>query len=339
MFLAAIWMLGCWIPTTSAQPWGHTASPAIESRLWLISTREAPSSLPPRTDVAALRYWYFQEGLGWSETTLAEFTLSSDPRQITVFWIHGNRIDVDDVMPQAVALLKRLDQMAEPGTSFRLVAWSWPSGRIPGPLTDVRTKARRSECQSIYLAEVAARLPGNVPVSMIGFSYGARLMSGALHLLGGGSLDGVVLQVPQVDPMVPLRRAIMLAAALDDDWLLPGRRNGNALLAVNQMIVIANPLDPVLRLYPWLYPGRDNRQALGAVGLASPWQLPDRDRIYQIDASAALGRVHSFQYVLGSDQILARITPFALFENGVSVAARLAPPRGSLSLVDQSRRD
>ncbi len=315
---SADWSVSRWPSTTGDR--AAIASPAMRpsardrgSRLWVVSTREAPNAVPPPVGAEALRYWRHEPRVGWFDASLRELVVTSDPSRPTVVWVHGNRIDVDDVMPQAIDLLRQLDAHSG-GRSFRLVVWSWPSGRIPGPLADVRIKATRSECQSFYLGAVLAALPPETPIGLIGFSYGARLISGSLHLLGGGTIESVGLSMRPATAAATRRRAVLMAAALDDDWLLRGHRYERAIDAVQGMLVFANPADPVLRLYPLLYPGADNPQALGAVGLAAAPGAPERAKVYQIDAAAVLGPVHSFRRYIHAPQIIARTTNYVLFD-------------------------
>lgn len=299
-------------PSATGKPSaGERAS--VGNRLWVISTREAPNSAPPPVGVDALRYWRFDPHVGWLDSSLYEFIASSGRSQPTVVWVHGNRISVDDVMPQAIAWLKQLDRYAIPSHPFRLVAWSWPSGRIPGLLTDVRIKAARSDCQSFYLAGVIDSLPAETPLSLVGFSYGARLVASSLHLLGGGSIDGAALATSRRSHRSP-RRAVLMAAAFDNDWLLPGHHYQRSLDAVDQMLIFSNPRDPVLRFYPWLDLNATNPEALGITGLATDHLGPQREKLYQVNVSRILGATHNLQHYVNSPQIISRVAPYALFE-------------------------
>ena len=73
-------------------------------------------------------------------------------------------------------------------TPIRFVIWSWPSAQVRGQLRDVRTKANRTELAGYCLAWVLTHLPETQQVSLLGYSFGARIATGAMHLVGGGEL-------------------------------------------------------------------------------------------------------------------------------------------------------
>ena len=81
------------------------------------------------------------------------------------------------------------------------------------------------------------------PLSLWGHSFGARAVTGALHLLGGGQLCGHVL-----DERVHAERApaqvVLLAAALDNDWMMPGHFHGQALSQTSQLAAGQQRLRP-----------------------------------------------------------------------------------------------
>ncbi len=167
------------------------------------------------------------------------------------------------VLPQLTALAQ--------GRPFRFVIFSWPAERLDaGTRDDAQCKAVRSDAQSYYLAWLINHMHRGVPLDLIGFSFGARAVTGALELLGGGCVAGQVL--PDRTPGHTPIRAMLVAAALDSDWLLPAHRHGLALGQVERMLVSVNPLDRALHFYPRLY-GRGGPEALGSCGPDCPQQL------------------------------------------------------------------
>jgi hypothetical protein len=180
--------------------------------------------------------------------------------------------------------------------AFRFVIWSWPSEFIVGPLRDVREKAIRSDEQACSLAWLVSHMAPDTPVSMIGYSYGSRLVCGAGHLLGGGRLAGRAL--PVVVPRTAMR-AVLIAASMDNDSLQPGQRNGQALTQLEQVLVVVNAYDPALRWYPMMYapPGPDALGHAGAAGAAT-------NRIVHLDLSQSLGRVHDVKAYLACPSLI-----------------------------------
>jgi hypothetical protein len=101
-------------------------------------------------------------------------------------------------------------------------------------------------------------------------------------------------------------RAVLMTAALDNDWLLPGRFHGRALSQVDRMLLLNNPCDRALKWYPWIDRCR-KPQALGRFGVASHSALgDDRRKIAQRDAGHLLGKVHDFNRYLACPTLMAQ---------------------------------
>jgi hypothetical protein len=202
------------------------------------------------------------------------------------------------------------------------VIWSWPSTQIDGPLKDVRYKAGVSDRHAWHLAWLVDQMHPDVPISVVGYSYGARLIGGALHLLGGGHLVGYELAHRRHPARLPLR-AVLLAGALDSHALLPHGRNHRALSQVEKVLVTVNSRDPVLHHYP-LLPGlfQKGPPALGYTGFYAASLGHERGKITQWNVSVYVGKDHDWQRYLYSPAILARLRHCALLPEGVT---HLAP--------------
>jgi hypothetical protein len=187
-----------------------------------------------------------------------------------------------------------------------LIAVSWPADRIGRrPRPDAQTKAKRSEAHGLYLAWLIDQINPDVSVGLFGSSYGPRLITAALHHLGGGSIDGRGLRARLNPNRKPVRIALA-AAALDAHWLQPGQRHGQALTQVENALILINPKDRLLRWYPRLY-GRHGPQALGYVGLRSYRCLAAPDRVAQQNVSGQIGVAHSWKAYEGSPSMMARM--------------------------------
>ena len=85
----------------------------------------------------------------------------------------------------------------------------------------------------------------------MGYSFGARISTGTLHLLGGGSINGRSLPLEPAPNRAP-RRAVLLAAAVGRDALAPGHRHSDRRLGqVDRMVITVNPRDRVLAVLPF----------------------------------------------------------------------------------------
>ncbi len=83
---------------------------------------------------------------------------------------------------------------------------------------------------------------------MIGYSYGARIASGALHLLGGGDMSGLKLG-QRIHSERRSIRAVYIAAAFDATWMQPNGYHGQALSQIDQLMLLNNRGDPAMRFF------------------------------------------------------------------------------------------
>ena len=291
-----------------AESGGEPCVAGCGHELWIVSTRgladaECGCELPPFTPCVE-RYIC---GSGWVVSSLEDLVADQGGTQSTAVFVHGNDTDADE----AKALGKRLyDQLLAtrcPVPATRLVVWSWPSERVlRRRRPDVQVKACRTNVEGYYLAQFLDQLPGETHASLGGFSYGARVVTGGLHLLGGGTLAGRQL----ADHQHPDRRAtstILLGAAMNNDWLLPGRRHERALSQVDRMVILTNPADGVLHFYPYLW-GRGGTEALGVTGIPGAGRLgPDVAKVEQINVRPELHCRHGWQYYTGSPTVMSLV--------------------------------
>lgn len=284
---------------------GGPAAPgrAADSQLWLVSTRLLPHGPVHSSRRALPEISRYERPTAWRPASFDDLNASSDRNLPTVILVHGNDTDDATARSKGLALYQSLAQ--EAGAPLRLILWSWPADYIPGPLRqDARIKAERTEADSYYLARFIAALESTGPLRLLAYSLGARVATGALHLLGGGSLDSQNIDVAAYRELPPVR-VVLLAAAIDDDWLLPGRRHGRALEMVDRMVVLVNPHDRILRFYRLLGSGS---AALGVRGVASPASLgPHRRKFEQLNVNPIVGGQHAWSSYASSPQILGHL--------------------------------
>ena len=176
-------------------------------------------------------------------------------------------------------------------------------------------KARRSDTQSFYLASWLERLPKDTPVGLIGYSFGARVVGGALHLAEGGALLGRTSEGTLADEDRRPFRVMLVAGALDCEWLLPESRNGLAGRAVERMFITRNCCDPVLRLYPRMR-RCDSSSALGFAGPASPGRLRQSGLDFEVvPVECQVGRDHGWHTYLRSSAVRSRLAWYAFLDD------------------------
>ncbi len=279
-------------------------------QVWLVDIRQAPLCGDLEAGRPAIAYWRLGPDNAWQAADAAAFHAGDGPGTPTTIFIHGNRIDSDEAVEEAWRLYQHMLEQAA-GRPFRLVIWSWPSERaVRGIRADVLVKLDFSDAQAYYLARFLGGLRADVPVSLIGYSLGARVATDALVLLAGGSIADRCLPADAVARHAQHHprpyRMVLVAAASDADWFLPGHRDAAALALVERMLVTANPCDRVLRRYPRLY-GRGGPEAMGCVGPDCAPQPGGCDRIELIDLACSVGRPHDWYRYEAAPELVGRL--------------------------------
>jgi hypothetical protein len=227
----------------------------------------------------------------WQSSDLDSF-LSFDPSVPTIIFVHGNQITPSDAKSEGLMMYRTIILHGCDAPRIRFVIFSWPSSKVAGLLRDVREKAARTEPAGWHLAWLLDQMPAETPVGLVGFSFGARIITGGLHVLAGGSLQGLALS-EHVHPHRAPVNAVLIAAASNSYWLGDGSHHGLAMTQVNRMLFINNCADRAMRYYDLLTPGRGGPQAMGLRGptCISP---QDADKITNRDVSRYVGSQHEF---------------------------------------------
>ena len=285
--------------------------PRALDQLWLVSHRGLGCNVEQQ--VEELKVWRYDREKCWVRSDLAELQDADDGNLVTTIFAHGNRIDSCEAFTEGWDVYRTLVRCADE-RPVRFIIWSWPSAKIRGPIKDARIKACRTNLSAYYLAWFVDRLQPDEPVSLWGHSFGARIVTGALHLLGGGQLAGRRLVERAHEKRDPMH-VVLIAAALDSDWLLAGHAHDRAMSQVDRMLLVNNSCDALLKRYRLIDHRRSCRQALGYTGLSSCWMDSDAwSKIEQIDACCQVGRRHTLVGYLCVPRLMARMRNVLLFE-------------------------
>jgi hypothetical protein len=293
-----------------------------QDEIVVVSTRAVCGTCDPqslRTGITVERY-AMKDDVGyrcWQPSDFESF-LAFDPTVPTVIFVHGNQIDPRWAKLEGLELYRRMINCAGDGPPMRLVILSWPSSTISGGLLrNVRVKAARTDSVGCQLAWLVDQMPTETQVTLVGFSLGARVITGGLHILAGGSLGHLSL-TERVEPDRAPMNAVLMAAALHSNWLGEGQYHGLAMTQVSQMLLINNRRDPAMRFYHIAFPGRP--KALGYCGptYIAPWQ---RSKIDMRDVSRYTSQHDLYQY-LCVPGVPAQIAEYSL-----------AAPQGALKVA------
>ena len=193
---------------------------------WIVSSRNCNGKIAPRDAGCCLSFYHRTSDQCLVPRGREAFMASLRPDWPICFVIHGSYNYWHDVVSES-QLINRWVHAAAPNQPVQFVYFTWPSnGYMPFILpVDLAVLGRRSSAHGAYLANLITQLPPEQPVSIVGHSHGARTAAAALHVLGGGTLENG--QALPCGFSVPQHlRAVLIAAAIDHNWLNPCQRYG-----------------------------------------------------------------------------------------------------------------
>ncbi len=277
-------------------------SPATsDDDVWLISTRMLGCASWNDKSTVDLKVSQYSDSGDWNESKLETLldSVKSQPRE-TVIYVHGNRIGFNEAIRRAWRTFAVL-QEAPAVPPMRLIIWSWPSDQIHGQFRDFRSKAFRTNTEGQYLGWFLSQLDVKTHVSMIGYSYGARIATGALHVLGGGILHTQGVALTTSEERSPIN-VVLIAAAVHSHWLAPGGFHDHFSRVTDRVRVFYNSSDPILQRYRLL----EKRARPVALGFAGAWGLDDdlSARTKQYDVRCSVGKTHCESAFLSSTAVV-----------------------------------
>lgn len=252
--------------------------------------------------------------------------LSPTDKRPTIIYVHGNRVGPGKDREQGLQIYRSLRAQGNLKESVRFVIWSWPATQIPGPIKDYVLKAKRTNPVAWQLAWLMDKMPVDTQISLVGYSYGSRVVSGAVHLLGGGALAKLKL-TERTHPDRPPVRAALIAAAFDADWIQPGNFYGRSVAKFEQLVFTTNQLDPAMRFYH-LSNGRGKMHALGKAGVYQPRALGElASRLRKVDFANAVGRSHDIVDYLAAREKMSMLWHQIMPSSQATVAYHPRPVR------------
>jgi hypothetical protein len=294
---------------------GGAAHAADASRqVWLVSTRDASHCSASDDAANAICYWRLNADCGWSSANAQDFhdEASASP---TVVFVHGNQTDANEAVTKGMYAYRTI-RSETAGRPFRYVIWSWPADRLSRRhRDDAQLKAAYSDVESYYLAAWLNGLRPEVKVSLVGHSFGPRIISGALHILAGGEIAGKKMPDDTVRAWTAKKRnplrAVLLATADDFDALAPDGRNGLALSLLDRVLVTRNGCDQRLRWYSRLY-GRRGPEAMGFVG---PCGIDQPQKLTVVDVSCTVGKTHDYQCYCSASNVCSQWAHYTFLDD------------------------
>ncbi len=261
-------------------------------RFWLINTRHLTSRArcvdleQPGFAVFRLRPCQPSE-----HVTIDDYLNAVGQRRSVVVYVHGNRVPAREAIQRGLSIHRKI-KCFRSGRSIDWVIWSWPSDKQGILIRDARIKASRTDGQGLYLGWLLRRhAEVQAETTLIGYSFGGRIITGSLHAAAGGSLAG--RQLPGQPLLGANIDAGLVAPAVDSHWLTDRGYHRLATQNLNRLVLLYNCRDAVLKRY-WLVDRVRGRMALGYSGPTSfaprfdGTKLPVRSR----DCSPSIGIQH-----------------------------------------------
>lgn len=291
--------------TSTAQAFEVRAQDSI----WILSTR-CLNGCPAVRQANSLSATRYAEG-NWQTLSFADMAAETSPERTDVLFVHGNGVEPNEVGGLICQIYGALT--ACNGPAVRLIFWSWPSDKVGGPIHDVLAKDERSFVEIGWLRQALSELPHVGPRSLVGYSFGARIVTAATAtydplLISGTEPAEAAVAAPL--PRAP-QRAILIAGALDRCDLFPSGSYSAVYGRLDQVSIWFNEADPALKRYGLLDKGA---QALGYVGLPN-WSGIDASRIDQTNVTNWIGRTHWLSAYLESPSARNLVRRQALWED------------------------
>jgi hypothetical protein len=225
-------------------------------------------------------------------SSIDDYLNSISQSPAVVLYAHGNRMESTKAVRRGLTVYRR-SRIACAKTPIDWVIWSWPSEQQGILAKDARLKAARTDAQGLYMAWLLRRhAEMGVPTAMIGYSFGGRVVTGALHAAAGGSLAGRVLDGPAITGMQV--NAGLVAPAIEDNWMQRCGYHRESTKNLNRLVLLYNQKDAVLKRY-WLLDRVRGESALGYTGPTTFARRIDGTRLPVVskDCSPAVGLQHS----------------------------------------------
>jgi hypothetical protein len=265
---------------------------------------------------------YRHDGQRWQSAAIEDALDVGD--RLPIFYVHGNFMERNNARQRALIVERYLERRAD--RPFRLIMLSWPSQREHPFLHDVYDNAASAECQSLYMAWLLERL-GHVPeISLFGFSFGSRTVTGGLHLVSGGNIRSLNhIPLASSEEILSRYRVGLVAPAVDRNWLSPRGNHREALDRVDALVNLYNSRDPVLRRFRFI--DRITRPVaagftgfIGVESLSNPRSLEPLDahvRITQFDCGSRVGSTHDERSYYSECPYFGRMIDNLLWKDGV----------------------
>ena len=266
---------------------GEPQAPQIATSEWTAAQSSVGDQVWIVMATADGFYCQTLENNAWRVADVKEFYAGDSADRSTVIWAHGFKTDMTGAAESGCSFRNTIDAArAAAGSSraYRLVIWKWSSERGAGRLRiDAQMKGTIADAEGRRLANFIGGMNASNNVSLVGFSFGARVVGSALQCLATAPSTYMTNRTGRV--------SLVLASSACDygafDW---NYANGAAIPAY--VLNIYNPADFALRYYPFI--SDTGSQAQGVYPITGSAFTGAVGSAFNINVSGAVGKEHSF---------------------------------------------
>ena len=299
----------------NAQSGSATCQNCCPHEHWLIRTENAPVCGDFGRGYACITYWQ-QCGDTWRQATHATFIATMSLDWPVSFFVHGYNASER----AAIADSDKFIAASCCGGPFRFVTWVWPARHqfARGVVFNLEDKMQRARAQAYYLARTIEEIAPATPLTLIGHSFGTRVVGGALHDLAVRQVGASpLLGRPAGETVARPMQALLLASALETSAFVAGGSAEGALSQVDRLLLTYNPDDRILG-YMAHYLGR--RDLLGLTGLSlGASESNTRGQLISFNANSWLGRNHLVPRFMRHPPLVARLRPHLVYRDAVNL--------------------
>jgi len=283
-----------------------------QDEIWTVSTVHLGCPRRGELSEPCWRVRRYLPGVGWQTSTATEFFAGQSPDVINTNYVHGYRVEPCETIDRGLYVYRLLTSdscdCSPCDRVLRHVIWVWPSDKsdaggrpIKKVVRDVNLKANRAYVDAYYMGWWLSQFHPHTEVNLMGFSYGSRVILGALDLVGGGTWCGRALPLGGHNPSIRAD-VFAFAAALPCNALSPGGVDQRAANVIDCLVNVYNPRDPVLKRFSNLVPS-DNVCPMGYVGVPASARV----RYKNVNAARSIGTHHDFMRYVSSPGLMSHM--------------------------------
>jgi hypothetical protein len=274
-----------------------TATSYAEQDIWMIDTHSVSWTQTNDNEFAKIEYRRLQNNR-WEPSDATTFFDSQNPAVPLIIFAPGYTSTTANTIEVGLGITRLLPS----DKPYRMVFWNWYSERVVHWLRpDIRAKIPVTVANGYYLAQLLRRLKPESLVSLLGFSFGNRILGEAAANLEKNTPEKLRL------------RMVMASPATDQHDFAEGAKYSGIPELVEKILILYNPADFRLTFYPFLYDSETQINALGRYGPSASVRKKFQDRIEAVNVDSYIGIRHKTLIVLNTPAFRQRINAYLFF--------------------------